>query len=79
MNKKIYLYLYLMKTKYILLNIFFIGLFALLINLLEISRMIEEKNSGLFSIMYLSLLKIPTIIIDIIPFVIVISTAFIYT
>jgi lipopolysaccharide export system permease protein len=40
--------------------------------------MIEEKNSSIFSIMYLSLLKIPTIIIDIIPFVIVISTAFIY-
>ena len=67
-----------MKTKYILLNIFCIGLFALLINLLEISKIIEEKNSSIFSILYLSLLKIPTIIIDIIPFVIVISTAFIY-
>ena len=67
-----------MKTKYILLNIFFIGLFVLLINLLEISRIIEEKNSSIFSIIYLSLLKIPTILIDIIPFVIVISTAFIY-
>ena len=67
-----------MKTKYILLNIFFIGLFVLLINLLEISRMIEEKYSSIFSIIYLSLLKIPTIIIEIIPFVIVISTAFIY-
>ncbi len=67
-----------MQTKYILLNIFFIGLFVLLINLLEISRMIEEKNSSMFSIIYLSLLKIPTIIIDIIPFVIVISTAFVY-
>ena len=78
MNKKIYLYLYLMKIKYILLNIFFIGLFVLLINLLEISRMIEEENSGIFSILYLSILKIPTIIIDITPFVIVISTAFIY-
>ena len=67
-----------MKTKYILLNIFFIGLFVLLINLLEISRIIEEKNSSILSILYLSLLKIPTIIIDIIPFVIVISTAFVY-
>jgi len=78
MNKKIYIYLYLMKTKYILLNIFIIGLFVLLINLLEISKIIEEKNSNIFSIIYLSLLKIPTIIIDIIPFVIVISTAFLY-
>ena len=67
-----------MKTKYILLNIFIIGLFVLLINLLEISKIIEEKNSNIFSIIYLSLLKIPTIIIDIIPFVIVISTAFLY-
>ena len=67
-----------MKMKYILLNIFFIGLFVLLINLLEISRIIEEKNSGIFSIIYLSLLKIPTIIINIIPFVIIISTAFVY-
>ncbi len=67
-----------MKTKYILLNIFFIGLFVQLINLLEISKTIEKKNSSIFSIIYLSLLKIPTIIIDIIPFVIVISTAFVY-
>ena len=67
-----------MKTKYILLNIFIIGLFVLIINLLEISKIIEEKNSNIFSIIYLSLLKIPTIIIDIIPFVIVISTAFLY-
>ena len=67
-----------MKTKYILLNIFFIGLFVLLINLLEIAKIIEEKNSSIISIIYLSLLKIPTIIIDIIPFVIVISTAFVY-
>ena len=78
MNKKIYLYLYLMKTKYILLNVLFIGLFVQLINLLEISRIIEEKNSNLSSILYLSLLKIPTVIVDIIPFVIVISTAFVY-
>ena len=32
----------------------------------------------MFSILYLTLLKIPTIIVDIIPFVIVVSTAFIY-
>ena len=58
-----------MKSKFILLNLFFICLFVQLINLLEISRIIEEKNSNISSIIYLSLLKIPTVIIETIPFV----------
>ena len=64
--------------KYILFNIFFVGIFVYLINLLEIVKIIEEKNSNFFSILYLSLLKLPSIVIEIIPFVIVISTAFLY-
>ena len=78
MNNKIFTYLFLLKTKFILLNLFFICLFVQLINLLEISRIIESKNSNLFSIIYLSLLKIPTVIIETIPFVVIISTAFLY-
>jgi len=78
MNNKIFIYLFSMKIKYILINILFIGLFIQLINLLEITKIVEKENSNLLSIFYLSLLKLPSIIIDIIPFVIVISTAFIY-
>ena len=78
MNNKIFIYLFLMKIKYILINIFFVGIFVHLINLLEIVKIIEEKNSNFFSILYLTLLKLPTIVIEIIPFVIVISTAFLY-
>ena len=67
-----------MKITYILLNILFIGLFVQLINLLEVAKIVEQKDSNIDLIFYLSLLKIPTLIIEIIPFVIVISTAFFY-
>jgi len=75
---RIFFYLFFMKIKYILINIFFVGIFVHLINLLEIVKIIEKKNSDFFSILYLSLLKLPSIVIEIIPFVIVISTAFLY-
>ncbi|PPR45934.1 MAG: hypothetical protein CFH17_00216 [Alphaproteobacteria bacterium MarineAlpha5_Bin7] len=78
MNNKIFNYLFLMKIKYIFLNILFIGIFVEIINLLEIAKIIEKDNLNVFLIFYLSLLKLPSIIIEIIPFVIVISTAFIY-
>ena len=78
MNNKIFNYLFIMKIKYVLINILFIGIFVELINLLEIAKIIEKDNLNVFSIFYLSLLKLPSIIIEIIPFVIVISTAFIY-
>ncbi len=78
MNNKIFNYLFIMKIKYILLNILFLGIFVEIINLLEIAKIIESDNLNIFTIFYLSILKLPTIIIEIIPFVIVISTAFIY-
>ena len=78
MNNKIFNYLFLMKIKYILLNILFLGIFVEIINLLEIAKIIENDNLNIFTIFYLSILKLPSIIIEIIPFVIVISTTFIY-
>ena len=78
MNNKIFKYLFIMKSKYILLNVFFILVLVLMINLIEISRIIEAENSTMFSIFYLSILKIPSIINTIIPFAIILSTAFIY-
>ena len=78
MNNKIFIYLFTMKIKYIVINTLFLGLFIQLINLLEISKIIEEENSGIYSILFLSILKLPTLIIEIMPFVIVISTSFVY-
>ena len=78
MINKIFIYLFLIKIKYILFNLLCVSLFIQIINILEITKLTENKNSSIFSLLYLSLLKLPTVIIDTIPFVIIISTAFVY-
>ena len=40
--------------------------------------MIEKENSNLITILYLSFLKLPSVIIEVMPFVVVISTAFLF-
>lgn len=67
-----------MSTKFILFNILIITILFSLINLLEISRLIAHQDSSLTTFLLLSLLKIPSIISQIIPFVIIISIAFIF-
>ena len=44
--------------------------------MLELSRIISEDNKSLFNFLYLSLLKYPSIINEIIPFVTIISVSF---
>tara|TARA_Y100001970_G_scaffold289141_1_gene418546 strand:+ start:1787 stop:2869 length:1083 start_codon:yes stop_codon:yes gene_type:complete len=78
MKNKIFLYLFKMKTKYIFFNIFVISLFIQVINILEITKVIEKENSNLITILYLSFLKLPSVIIEVMPFVVVISTAFLF-
>jgi len=78
MKNKISIYLFSTKIKYIFITLFFISLFIQIINLLEVAKIIEANNSNLISILYLSFLKLPTTMLEIIPFVIIISTAFFY-
>jgi len=78
MKNKIFFYLFKMKTKYIFFNIFVISLFIQVINILEITKVIEQENSNLITILYLSFLKLPSVIIEVMPFVVVISTAFLF-
>lgn len=78
MINKINIYLLTLKIKFILLTLVVLSLFVQLINLLEVSRVIESSNNNFYSIIYLSLLKLPTTIQEILPFVIIISTAFFY-
>ena len=67
--KKINFYLFTLASKYILINLIIITIFVLFLNLLEISRILEKE---------LSLLKLPTIISEIIPFVVILSIAFLF-
>ena len=71
---------YLLKTliRYVLINQLLILFLIIFINLIELSRIIEKENQSLLNYVYLSLLKIPSIINETSPFVIIISTAFLF-
>ncbi len=73
---KINIYLFNLTNKYLFFNFVIISLFIIFINLLEISRIINEDNKTLVNFIYLSLLKLPSILNEIIPFVTIISIAF---
>ena len=71
---------YLLKTtfKYIFINQSIILFLVIFLNLIELTRVIDNENRNLFSFIYLSILKIPTTINETSPFVIIISTAFMF-
>ena len=76
--KKINFYLFTLASKYILINLIIIAILVLFLNLLEISRILEKENTTLGFFLLLSLLKLPTIISEIIPFVVILSIAFLF-
>ena len=72
--------IYLLKTsiKYVLINQCLILFLIIFINLIELSRVIEKENQSIFNYIYLSFLKIPSIINETSSFVIILSTAFLF-
>ena len=75
---KIKKYLLEISIKYIFLNQALILFLIIFLNLIELSRIIEKNDQNLFNFFYLSFLKIPSIINETSPFVIIISTAFMF-
>ena len=73
---KINFYLFNLTNKYLLINFIIISLSIMFINLLELSRAISEQDKTLINFLYLSFLKYPSILNEIIPFVTIISIAF---
>ena len=73
---RINLYLFFLTNKYLIVNFIIISLFILFINLLELSRVLPEDSKSLFNYLYLSFLKYPSILNEIIPFVTIISISF---
>ena len=76
--KIINFYLFTLASKYILINLIIITILVLFLNLLEISRILEKDDITLGFFLLLSLLKLPTIISEIIPFVVILSIAFLF-
>ncbi len=73
---KINFYLFYLTYKYIIINFAIISLFIIFINILELSRILSEENKTLLTYLYLSILKYPSILNEIIPFVTIISISF---
>ena len=73
---RINIYLFFLTNRYLIVNFIIISLFILFINLLELSRVLPEDNKSLFNFFYLSFLKYPSILNEIIPFVTIISISF---
>ena len=73
---KINLYLFNLTNKYILINFIIISVLILFVNFIELSRILPQDKKSLFNFLYLSFLKFPSILNEIIPFVAIISIAF---
>ena len=75
---KIKKYLLSNTIKYILINQFLVLFLIMFLNLIELSRIIEKENQNLINFLYVSFLKIPSIINETGPFIIIISIAFMF-
>ncbi len=75
---KINLYIFKITTKYLILNFILILSLVAFINLIEIARNLNENNQSLINYLYLTLLKIPSIINEIFPFVTIIAISFLF-
>ena len=73
---RINFYLFISTNRYLLINFIIISLFIIFINLLELSRILTEDDKNIINFIYLSFLKYPSILNEIIPFVIIISISF---
>tara|TARA_B100000575_G_C23138336_1_gene661878 strand:- start:2967 stop:4046 length:1080 start_codon:yes stop_codon:yes gene_type:complete len=73
---KINIYLFKLTNKYLIINFLIMSLFILFINLLELSRIISEEDKNVINFLYLSFLKYPSILNEIIPFVTIVSISF---
>ena len=75
---KINLYIFKITNKYLLINLIIVFSLVAFINLIEIARNLTDINQSLLNYLFLTLLKIPSIINEIFPFVTIISISFLF-
>ena len=73
---KINFYLFNLTSKYIFINLVIVSVFIMFLNLIEISRILEPNDNNIINYLYLSFLKYPTILNEILPFVTIIGVSF---
>ncbi len=75
---KINFYLFNLSTKYIFVNLLIFSVFIMFLNLIELSRIIHSDEQTLINYAYLSILKYPSILNEILPFVTIIGISFLF-
>ncbi len=75
---KINKYLLLSSFKYIFINMILISILIIFFNLIEISRILNYDQNNILNYTKLTFLKLPSILNETLPFVIIISIAFLF-
>ena len=75
---KINQYIFKITNKYLLINLLIILSLVSFINLIEIARNLTSENQSILNYFLLSVYKIPSIINQILPFVIITSISFLF-
>ncbi len=75
---KINLYLFSLSSKYIFVNLLIFSIFIMFLNLIELSRIIHRDDQTIINFAYLSILKYPSILNEILPFVTIIGISFLF-
>tara|TARA_Y100001970_G_scaffold294360_1_gene451473 strand:+ start:3588 stop:4661 length:1074 start_codon:yes stop_codon:yes gene_type:complete len=75
---KIKFYLFKISFKYLLYCLSILLIIIIFFNFIELSRTLKEEDKHFNNFIYLSIIKIPTIINEVSPFAVIISTAFIF-
>ncbi len=73
---RINLYLLKLSLKYIFYNFLIISVFILFINIIEISRLVKTDNYNFLNYLYLTFLKLPSILNQSLPFIVIIGISF---
>ena len=75
---KINKYIFLLSLKYILITFFYLSIIITFINLLELSRTLDQSNQNVKNFLVLLLFKLPGLINEVSPFAIIISITFLF-
>jgi len=75
---KINFYLFYLTGKFVLLNLIIISFFIAFLNLIEISRILDKETQNLYYYLITTIFKLPSIINESIPFVIIIGITFLF-
>jgi len=75
---KINIYIFKITNRYVLINLLIVLGLVSFINLIEIARNLSDGSQNLFNYFLLTLFKIPSVVNEILPFVIIVSISFLF-